>query len=429
MITRRSAVARLGGLAAASALPRPAIAQAQPIEIWSFDTPGDGNLVSRSLALVVESWKAKSPSVELKFNSMPWQQLSPTLLRASRARRVPDVVMLFSPDMPVHIEARTIMPLGARVAAWSQDKQADIIKLKQSRNREGVDYALPWQVRTSGLVYRADLLEKAKVAPPKTLAEWSDAAAAAQGGETVGFAMGFNPAGASISGAWFIVTQLGLGARVLKPDGSADFQTDVARQVVEWVAAQVKGRNPPTLPLDVALQEQEKQHDLFAARRAVFLPTSSDRHARMVSQSGLPFEAIGMTAYPTNTAGKPAPALVQGWNLAIPQGARSPDLAWTLIDHWTSTEVQAQLARVAGMGPVRRSALSDPFFAEPKGQVIRWATEYAAEHPMDFDFPTNASVLYDTIVRMFGQVLNGTLQPAAALAWAETDFNQKRRGG
>lgn len=427
MQTRRQALAA-AGLGAVVSLARPALAQPRSVEIWTFEPPGDGNLVAKAVGHVAERWAATNPSIELKWNSMPWQQLSPTLLRASRARRVPDVVMLFSPDMPVHIAARTIVPLADRVSAWPADKQADIVRLRQSQDAEGRAYALPWQVRTSGLVYRADLLERARVAPPSTLPEWSDAAAAAMGGETVGFAMGFNPAGASISAAWFIVTQLGLGAAVLKPDGTADFQTEQARRIVTWMAAQVKGRTPPTLPLDVALQEQEKQHDLFSARRAVFLPTSSDRHARMVSQSGLPFEAIGMTAYPTFTAGKPVPALVQGWNLAIPEAARSPDLAWQLIDFWTSGPIQGAMASIAGMGPVRRTALEHPFFREPQSKVIRWATEYAAENPMQFEFPTNASVLYDTVVRMFAQVLNGNMGVDQALAWAEVDFNQKRRG-
>ena len=427
MVTRRELLA-WSAVGPGLALARPALAQPRSVEIWSYEAPGDGNLVARGIALLADRWKSANPSIELRFNTMPWQQLSPTLLRASRARRVPDVVMLFSPDMPVHIDARTLAPLSERMAAWSADKQADIVRLRQSQDREGRIFGLPWQVRTSGLVYRADLLERAGLAPPRSLAAWSDAAARAQGGETVGLAMGFNPAGASISGAWFIVTQLGEGAGVLKADGAPDFRTEQAHRIVEWVVQQVHGRSPPTLPLDIALQEQEKQHDFFAGRRAVFLPTSSDRHARMVTQSGLPFQAIGMTAYPTFTEGRPVPALVQGWNLAIPVGARSPDLAFQLIDHWTSAESQATLARVAGMGPVRRSALQDPYFAQPEAAVTRWATEYAAQHPLQFEFPTNASALYDTIVRMFGQVLNRSMTIEQGLAWAENDFNQKRRG-
>ena len=196
--------------------------------------------------------------------------------------------MFYSPDLPVQIDAHTVMPLSGFIERWPEAKRADILRLRQAEDAKGVIYGLPWQVRTSGLVYRADLLEKAGREPPRTLAEWSDAAATAQGGDVVGMAIGFNPGGASVAAGWFLATQLGLGAAVLKPDGSPDFDTSQAERIVNWVVEQVNGKTPPTLPLDVALQDQEKEHDLFSARRVVFLPTSSDRHARWWRSPGCP---------------------------------------------------------------------------------------------------------------------------------------------
>jgi multiple sugar transport system substrate-binding protein len=427
MITRRS-VAFGGGAGAFAMAARPAIAEARAIEVWSLESPGDGNVVARAIAHVVKGFEAVHPGVELKITSMPWQQLSPTLLRASRARRVPDVAMFYSPDLPVQIDARTVMPLTGFMTDWPEDKRADILRLRQAQDAAGVIYGLPWQVRTSGLFYRADLLEKVGRQPPRTLAEWSDAAAAAQGGDVVGMALGFNPGAASVAAGWFLTTQLGLGAGVLKADGSPDFASPQAERIVQWVFEQVHGRNPPTLPLDVALQDGEKEHDLFSARRLVFLPSSSDRHPRLLAQSGLPFEAIGMTRYPTDDAAVPAPALVQSWNLTIPIGAKSPDLAWEFIDHWTSTAEQVEGCRIAGFVPARRSALQDPFFDAPQARIIRFATEYAADHPMHFDFPVNTSALYDTWVRMFGRVLNQELDARGGLQWAEADYAQRRRG-
>jgi multiple sugar transport system substrate-binding protein len=427
MITRRSSL--LGGAAGTlAALAGPAIAQSRSIEIWSLESPGKGNVVAQAIEHVIQSFEASHPGVELKVTAMPWQQLSPTLLRASRARRVPDVTMFYSPDMPVHIDAHTVMPLTSFMANWPEEKRNDILRLRQAQDGAGIIYGLPWQVRTSGLFYRADLLAKAGREPPHTLAEWSDTAAAVQGGEVVGLALGFNPGGASVAAGWFLTTQLGLGARVLKPDGSPDFATPQAERIVRWVLEQVRGRTPPTLPLDVALQDQEKEHDLFSARRLVFLPSSSDRHPRLLALSGLPFEAIGMTKYPTDNAAAPAPALVQSWNLAIPVGAKSPQLAWDFIDHWTSTSVQVECCRIAGFVPARRSALQDPFFSQPQARIIRFATEYAADNPMHFDFPVNTSAMYDTWVRMFGRVLNLELDPLAGLQWAAQDFVQRRQG-
>ena len=84
--------------------------------------------------------------------------------------------------------------------------------------------------------------------------------------------------------------------------------------------------------------------------------------------------------------------------------------------------------RIAGFVPARRSALRDPFFDQPQARIIRFATEYAADHPMRFDFPVNTSALYDTWVRMFGRVLNQELDARGGLQWAEADYAQRRRG-
>ena len=77
--------------------------------------------------------------------------------------------------------------------------------------------------------------------------------------------------------------------------------------------------------------------------------------------------------------------------------------------------------------PVRHSALKDPWFDEPKASTIRWAVDYAAKHPLKFDFPENTEALYDTWAKMFGHVLTERMSAKEALAWAETEYN--RRGG
>ena len=138
MITRRSTL--MGGTAGAIAMASgPAIAQSRSIEVWSQESPGKGSVVAQAIEYVVKSFEASHPGVELKITSMPWQQLSPTLLRASRAHRVPDVTMFYSPDMPVHIDAHTIMPLTDFMAGWSAEKRADILRLRQAQDEAGID--------------------------------------------------------------------------------------------------------------------------------------------------------------------------------------------------------------------------------------------------------------------------------------------------
>jgi multiple sugar transport system substrate-binding protein len=396
------------------------------MEIWSQYAPGNANTRERATAYVLDSFKAKYPNINIKITTLSWQQMSPTLLRAAKAGKVPDVAMLYSPDMPEHIEAKTLLPLEKYLKRLTESSRKDIVRLPQAEDANGTIYGLPWEVRVSGLAYRADLLEKANKTAPKTLQEWSDtaaAAAAAAGGGVVGMSLNFSPEGSSIAGGWFITTLSGMGDKVLNADGTAAFDTPHAEKLVKWVYDQVHTRKPAVLPLDVALLDLDKGQDFFIAGKAVFLPTATQRYTLIKDKVAFGSQ-MQMVAYPTDDPNKPAPALVQSWSLVIPRGAKNPDLGWKLIEHWTSKEVQIEQSKIAGYVPTRTSALEDPYFDKPEARTIRWAIDHASKHPLKFKFPTNTSALYDTLARMFGNVLADKMTPKEALQWAEKDFNR-----
>jgi ABC-type glycerol-3-phosphate transport system substrate-binding protein len=329
--------------------------------------------------------------------------------------------MLYSPAMPGHIAAGTLAPLKPYIDAWSEDARADLVRLPETLDRQDVAYGVPWDMRVAGLVYRADLLKAAGKRPPQSLQEWSDTAAALATDDIAGIALGFGQDSPSNAAGWFLTTLVGSGAKVLNDDGTAAFASPQAERLVQWVKDQVK-RN--TLPQSVALQGLESVQQLFIAGKAVFLPTSTVKYEFIADRSKLG-ENIRMTAYPGWHEGRPSPALVQSWSLVIPKGAKHPASAWKLIEHWTSTKMQIESAKIGGYVPVRRSALNDPWFESPKAATIRWAVDYAAKHPLAFHFPENTDALYDTWAKMFGQVLTDRMTPGQALTWAEAEYNRR----
>jgi hypothetical protein len=46
---------------------------------------------------------------------------------------------------------------------------------------------------------------------------------------------------------------------------------------------------------------------------------------------------------------------------------------------------------------------------------------------MTFEFPTNSEVLYDTWVKMFGQVFSNQMSAKDGLAWAASQFDRRVR--
>jgi ABC-type glycerol-3-phosphate transport system substrate-binding protein len=396
-------------------------ARAEKIEVWTFIGAGEGNVREKAVAAVVQSFKAKYPNIEVSLQVMPWQQLSPTLMRAAKAGQVPDVAMLYSPSMPGHIAAGTLSPLKPYIDAWPAEVRSDLVQLPETLGKGGVAFGVPWDMRVAGLAYRADLLKAAGKRPPQSLQEWADTAAAVGKGDIAGIALGFGQDAPSNAAGWFLTTLVGSGAKVLNPDGTAAFVSPQAERLVQWVKDLTK-RN--ALPQSVALQGLESVQQLFVAHKAAFLPTSTVKFEFIADRSKLG-ENMKMIAYPGFEEGRPSPALVQSWSLVIPKGAKQPAAAWKFIDHWTSTKVQADSARIGGYVPVRRSALSDPWFKQPKAEMVRWALDYASKNPLVFTFPENTDALYDTWAKMFGQVLTDKMSPREALVWAEAEYNRR----
>jgi len=150
-------------------------AQAQTLELWSYlpaNTESD-DVKSQAVGKIVEAFKKSNPGYDVNVTIMPWQQLSPSLLRASKAGQVPDVVMLFSPSVQLQIAAGTLVSLQPYIDKWPEDVRKDLVRLSQNATPKGGVYAVPWQMRVSGLMNhpgnRGGCLVKVRQVPQRVL--------------------------------------------------------------------------------------------------------------------------------------------------------------------------------------------------------------------------------------------------------------------
>jgi len=418
-------LASLLAVAAVGAAAFGPAAGAETLQVWSYlraDTASK-DVKERAVGEIVQAFKAASPGSDVVVTVMPWQQLSPSLLRASKSGQVPDVVMLFSPSVQMQIAAGTLSSLQPHLDKWPQEARDDLVRLSQNMAPKGGTYAVPWQLRVSGLMYRDDILKAAGKEPPRTLDELAELAKVLPKDGNVGLAMGFSPEAPSVAAGWFLTTVTGSGAKLLNEDGSAAFHSPQAERLAKWARDLVHSGND-AWPLNVALQGQEQAYALFNAKRAVFFAMSSDRldNVRLKTQLGAD---VKMVRYPGWDKDKPSPALVQAWNFVIPKGARNEAAAWKFIEVSASPDLQTKLAKLAGFVPVRRSSLKDPWFQSPEAQNIDWAVDYAASHPLDFQFPENTETLYDVLAKMFGQILTDKMPAGEALKAAEAEYNRR----
>jgi ABC-type glycerol-3-phosphate transport system substrate-binding protein len=413
-ITRRIALA--GSLALT--LTTSALAQAQTtVELWSFLDPVQDNSRAKALKHVIDTFESANPSIKIKTSVIQWQEISPQLLRAARANRVPDVVMVFSPQLQTQIAAGTLASLEDRLAKMPD--RNDLVVLSEGKDRQGNSYAVPWEMRVGGIMYRKDLLDKAGLPVPKTLPELAEAAGKLGTEGKIGFGLGFKPTNPDAGLAWFVPTAVAMGAKILRADGTPDFASPEMIQLTQFTHDLV--HKYKAMSLDAALMGDTEVQQLAEGSRTVFLAKGSHRLQFIREKSGLA-NNIQMMAVPTFTPGKPAPAIVQGWTLAIPKASKNQEAAWKFIQHWTSTDIQIYQAEKAGYLPVRRSASTAPALKDPKNAHVAWALDYAAQHPFEFNWPENPDFLYATLAKALEQVVTNQSPPKDALIAAEKAY-------
>ena len=412
--TRRLALSL--GMGAALLAPTALFAQAQQtIELWSFLDPTQDNSRSKALKHVISTFETANPTVKVKTSVIQWQEINPQLLRGARAGRVPDVVMLYSPNLQTHIAAGTISSLDDLVDKTTPKN--DLVIFPEARDAKGQTFAIPWEMRVHGVMYRKDLLVKAGLSVPKTLPEMVDTASKLGADGRLGVGLGFKAANPDAGMAWFVPTAVSMGAKVIKDDGTPEFNSPQMVRLMTFIHDMVHKQKVMTL--DAALLGDSEVQQFAEGGRTVFIAKATHRLQFIREKSGLG-ESYQMMEPLSFDPQVKVPAYISGWTLAIPKASPNRDAASKLVAHWTSAEMQLFQAVEAGYLPVRRSIANSP--ALSKSPHIGWALEYAAQNPLKFNWPENTDFLNATLARAVEQVVSNKATPVEALVAAEKAY-------
>jgi multiple sugar transport system substrate-binding protein len=393
------------------------------LEFWSFIDPAGDSPRSKMVAEVIRSFEQKNPGVKIHTTIMAWNQIDLALLKGALAERLPDIAMVNSGRIQREITANALRPLDPYLAKLAASDRDDLI-IPSSDNRDGKHYAIPYDIRVYGYHYRQDLLEKAGLKTPTGFDELVAAAKKMQelqGPGFVGIGMGFDP---SEDGAekFFVPAVVTLGGPILHKDGTADFATPEAIRMVTFVRDLVQ--KDKVLPLDVGLTGPDQVRQLTEAGRTGFFFEGS-HWLLSLREKQKPGVKLNFMPVPTFGGGS-QPGMIEAWNLGIPVGSKQPDLAWKLIQHWTSPEIQLQQVQKVGYLPVRRSLANDPALATPDMAHVRMLVKFVSDDALKFDWPENVAALQDALGHAIVNVMAGKQTPEAALKAAETDYNKLR---
>jgi multiple sugar transport system substrate-binding protein len=403
-------------------LPRVSTAQGT-LEFWSFIDPAGDSPRSKMVAEVIRTFEQNNPGTKVHTTIMAWNQIDLALLKGALADRVPDIAMVNSGRIQREITAGALRPLDPYLARLAASDRDDLI-IPSSDIRDGKPYGIPYDIRVYGYHYRQDLLEKAGLKTPTSFDELVVAAKKMQemqGPGFVGIGMGFDP---SEDGAekFFVPAVVTLGGPILHKDGTADFVTPEAIKVVTFLQDLVQ--KDKVLPLDVAMMGPDQVRQLTEAGRTGFYFEGSHwlLSLREKQKPGVKLDFMPVPMF----SGGWQPGMIEAWNLAIPVGSKQPDLAWKLIQHWTSPGIQLQQVEKVGYLPVRRSLANDPSLATPDMAHVRMLVKFVSDDALKFNWPENVAALQDALGHAIVNVMAGKQTPEAALRAAEADYNKMR---
>jgi multiple sugar transport system substrate-binding protein len=402
----------------------PGVALAQStLEFWSFIDPAGDSPRSQMVAEVIRTFEVANPGVKVHTTVMAWNQIDLAILKGALAERTPDIAMVNSGRIQREIGADALKPLDPYLAKLTPADRDDLI-IPFSGIRDGKHYGIPYDIRVYGFHYREDLLAKAGLKVPTSLGELVAAAKKMQemqGPGFVGIGIGFDPAGDGAE-KFFVPAVATLGGPILHKDGTADFATPEAIKVITFLRDLVQ--QDKVLPLDVGLMVGDQVRQLTEAGRTGFYFEGS-HWLLSLRKKQKPGVELAFMPVPTFSGGQ-QPGMVEAWNLAIPTGSKQPDLAWKLIQHWTSPEIQLQQVEKVGYLPVRRSVANDPSLGTPQMTYVRTLVKFVADDALKFTWPENVTALQDTLGHAIVNVIAGKQTPEGALHEAEGNYNRMR---
>lgn len=318
---------------------------------------------------IAEAFEARHRGVRVELVEGPQStDLRENLYTASLLARDPtfDLVYMDVTWTPKFAAAGWLRPLDAGFPPT--ERQRFLPAALAAGEYDGRLYRIPVRTDVGVLYYRRDLLEGARLEPPRTFA---DLAYASRDLQSPPERWGFVWQGKQYEGLVcdFLEVLHGHGGFWVDP---ATREVGLDRPEAVAALAFLVGcvRDRPISPPGVTTYQEEESRRLFQDGRAVFL-RNWPYAWRLAQAEDSPLRGrVGVVPMVHTPAGRPSGTL-GGWGLGISAYSRHPELALAFIREAVTLESQLALCGPTGYAPARLEAYEDarllaqnPFLAE-----------------------------------------------------------------
>ena len=304
-------------------------------------------------AKLIDHFYAKYPGITVKFQTLPENQLRPTVLKdvATKSGQF-DIVMIGAYEVPLWAEKGWVVDLTKQFVGSSPDWKADdlITPIRDLVSYKGDMYATPFYGSSSFMFYRKDLFAKAGLTMPEQptwdqVAEFAaklDDKANNQSGICLRGIPGW---GQSLAPLTTVINTF--GGRWFDENWKPQLSSPKTREAVNFYVDLLKSHGQP----DAAKDGWQECLALFTQGKTAMWYDDTVFAGPVLDQASDAVKGnVGFALAPTKV--KPGSGWLWAWGLSIPQTSTHPDAAWKLVSWLTSQEYIKLAGEQAGWGTV-----------------------------------------------------------------------------
>lgn len=346
---------------------------------------------------------------EYTVKYVPQELVEQKLLTAIAGGQVPDLVLWDRYQTSLYAPKGALQAIDDRVSSDKVDTDEFYPQALSEMRYDGKLYGLPLLVDNRSLVYNKKLFSDAGLTPPTT---WDELKTDAQK-LTV-------EKGGKLQQSGFMLNDPGLfsmwlqqaGGQLLTEDGTKTaYDSPEGVEVLDfWKSLMDDG---------VYTNGFGDSNDVFAAGQAAMKYDGPWDVPNLDKADDLDWAVTEPVAGPGGDKG----AVMGGFGLAIPTGAKQADGAWAFEKWWaTKAENGVDFAKISGWIPANRASANDPFFTDdPRYAGFVKTLEYAKVRP---DVPGYSDVEGKALTPALEKFMSGQLTAEQALAQAAKQGDQ-----
>jgi multiple sugar transport system substrate-binding protein len=319
------------------------------------------------LRSMVAEFEAANPGVTVEITSLPWGQAFERLATMVQGGNIPDVVEMPDRWLALYANNQALVDLTPYMEQWEGTAELTDATKEFGSVIPGQTHMIPYGFYLRAMFWNKKLFEEAGLdRAPETLQEFYDfSAQIAELDGKYGYCLRGGP-GATNGYIMMMLNFLGEN-KYFNEDGTSTLDDPAAIEGLQFIVDMYQNG---LVPRDsVSWGFNEIVAGFYSGTCAML---DQDPDALIAIKERMPEDDFAVAPMPLGPAGKSFPTIgYAGWSIF--EAAEDKDLAFDLVAHLSSREMNLEWSKFVGVIPIHIGAEQDPFFTGPNFEG--WFTE------------------------------------------------------